>query len=642
MNNRYPAWKNVLLLLLVVFGVLYSLPNLYGEKPALQITTTARGAHVDSDLQKQIVRLLQSANIAVVSSHIDADNLVVELATTDAQTRAQEMIKEQLGDDLTAALYLMPTTPHTLSQLGAQPMRLGLDLRGGVHLLLSVDINAVFDRKAQTDVRGVAQTLREARIRYSGLSPSVKHDSLGMTIHFRDEQSLSAAYPLAMKNYPLYHWDAKTTDDRFRLVGELTKTQYQKVRQDTMDQTMMILRNRVNELGVSEAVVTQQGGDQVAVDLPGIQDAAQAQSIIGKTATIAFHLVDMGQDARQAARTGIVPVDDVLEYGKEGEPYLLKKDIILDGASISNASANFGEQGPEVNIRLSGGSVVSQFNHITAQHIGQLMGTVYIETKPVVQQVDGKSITRYKNETTVINAATITTALGNSFRTTGLTDVQEAAELALLLRAGSLPVPVHIIQERTIGPSLGQSNIDKGIRSVEIGFLMVIVFMTIYYRLFGFYANCALAFNLVLIVAVMSLLGAVMTLPGMAGIVLTVGMAVDANVLIFERIREELRNGVSPQAAIYTGYGRAMTTIVDANVTTLIVAIVLFSLGSGAVKGFAITLTIGLMTSMITAILGTRALVNLTYGNRHIKQLSIGITIKKQTPHFTERGAANS
>lgn len=624
MINRYPMWKYVLLVVLIAFGVIYSLPNVFGNVPALQISSSEHGVKIDESVLQAVKTALVDKKIKARKFEIKGHDLYVQFSNTDLQAQAQEVVENALGSNYIVALYLQPTTPAWLASIGANPMRLGLDLQGGVHFLLSVDVDSVFKHRTEGDSHNIAQSLRGKRIRYSGIATFHKEVSQGVIIKFRDEATLQQAAKEIETEYHEYTWEQKD----LTLVGTLAQNQYQQVRQNTMDQSMTILRNRVNELGISEAVVTQQGADQISVDLPGIQDAAQAQNIIGKTATLEFHLVDMSNDPNEAAASGIVPAGDILEYNESGRPFLLKRDIILKGSSVTNANSNYGDQGAEVEIRLAGGSDVTKFNRLTAQNIGRLLAVLYVETKPVTKEIDGKKIVTYKTEKRVINAATIQAALGNSFRITGLTDMQEARNLALLLRAGALPVPIHIAQERTIGPSLGAQNIKKGILSVEIGFAIVIIFMAIYYQLFGVIADIALGLNLFLIVAVMSLLGAVMTLPGIAGIVLTVGMAVDANVLIFERIREEIRHGVTLQASIYAGYERAMTTIIDANVTTLIVAIVLFSLGSGPVKGFAVTLTIGLITSMITAIFGTRAIVNLIYGGRTLKQLSIGMKVK--------------
>ncbi len=647
--NRYPLWKYILIVALLVFGLIYALPNLYADLPALQISSTQEGVIVDHALQEKITDALNAGVESLPPVHpasaqlTAAQSLILTFANTDQQAAAQEIVKTVLGDEspYVVALYLMPTTPSWLTSFGAHPMRLGLDLRGGVHFLLAVDVDAIFERLANADIKNIALSLRGERIRYSGLLPVHVANNQGVMLQFRRAEDREQAYKFLVKNYPNYQWTVHDDHERLVVQGVMGQVQYQEIRQNTLDQSMTILRNRVNELGISEAVVTQQGSDQIAIDLPGIQDPAAAKNIIGKTATLEFHLVDTENNAQQAAITGIVPPGDILTFNEQHQAFLLKQDILLEGSSITNASSNFGEQGAEVNIRLSGNSAVTRFNKITAENIGKLLATLYVETRPVERTIDGKTTTTYKTEKRVINAATITTALGNSFRITGMADIEAASNLALLLRAGALPVPIHIIQERTIGPSLGQQNIDTGLLSVELGFGAVVLFMAIYYRGFGVMADVALGMNLLLVVAIMSLLGAVLTLPGIAGMVLTVGMAVDANVLIFERIREELRLGASPQAAIFTGYSRALVTIVDANVTTLIVAIVLFSLGSGVVKSFAVTLTIGLLTSMITAILGTRALVNIVYGWRNVKSLSIGIKaapVKK----VMMREAANS
>lgn len=644
MHNRYPLWKYLLILALLVFGVIYALPNLYADQPALQISTTSHNVEVNEALISKVTEALQKAQLKATSEEHTTSNLLLTFTNTDQQAAAQEIVKAALGEDApyVVALYLKPTTPMWLSALGAKPMRLGLDLRGGVHLLLAVDVDAVFNQLAAADLKSVALGLRGQHIRYSGLLPIHIENGQGLLLQFRETSARDDAYRYVTKEYPSYQWNVRDVDGHFVLEGVVGQAQSQEIRQNTIDQSMTILRNRVNELGISEAVVTQQGADQIAIDLPGIQDPAQAQNILGKTATVELRLVDTANSAEQAAVTGVIPPDDDLVFNDHHQAFLLKKEVVLQGASITNATANYGDQGAEVSIRLSGGAAVSRFNQITAENIGKLLGTLYVESRPIEHKENGKSVTTYKIEKKVINAATINSALGNSFRITGISDIQEASQLALLLRAGALPVPIHIIQQRTIGPSLGQQNIDKGLLSVELGFGAVVLFMILYYRVFGLIANVALGMNLLLIVAMMSILGSVLTLPGIAGMVLTVGMAVDANVLIFERIREELRMGITPQAAIFTGYERALITIVDANVTTLIVAIVLFSLGSGAVKGFAITLTIGLITSMITAILGTRAMVNGLYGWRNVKKLPIGIKITNIRKAVVYHEAANS
>jgi len=642
--NRYPIWKYLLVLTLLVFGIIYALPNLYPEVPALQISSSEPDVFLNEAVKSDILDALKAAHLDVQATQsVSETQWIVSFRDTDDQAAAEERIKHFLGQDspYVVALYLMPTTPAWLTSLGANSMRLGLDLRGGVHFLLAVDVDSIFERLLTSDIKNITTALREERIRYSSVAPMRRDDSQGLTLACVSAEDCSQAYSFVTKNYPHYQWSSIKRDRLFLVEGVMSEQQYQEIRQNTLDQSMTILRNRVNELGISEAVVTQQGADQTAIDLPGIQDPAQAKNIIGKTATLQFHLVDTTNDSEQAAMTGIIPVGDLLVFNDQHQPFLLKQEVVLEGSSITHAASNFGDQGAEVNIRLSGGAAVSAFNRITAENIGKLLATLYVETRPVERVVDNKTITTYKTEKQVINVATITTALGNSFRITGMNDIASASNLALLLRAGALPVPIHIIQERTIGPSLGQQNIDTGLLSVELGFCAVVLFMALYYRGFGLIADMALGMNLLLVVAIMSLLDAVLTLPGIAGMVLTVGMAVDANVLIFERIREELRLGATPHLAIFTGYQRAFVTIVDANVTTLIVAVILFSLGSGIVKSFAITLAIGLVTSMLTAILGTRVLVNLIYGRRKIQRLSIGITVGPIKKRY-RRDAANS
>jgi preprotein translocase subunit SecD len=462
--------------------------------------------------------------------------------------------------------------------------------------------------------------LRGERIRYSGIT---RQGSDGLSIQFRTPDALDSAYSFLTTHYADFTWKKNTANGALELIGTLSPVALQQARQDTLEQTMNTLRNRVNELGVTEAVVQQQGASRVVVDLPGIQDTAQAQNILGKTATLEFHMVDSEHDPRNAVG-GIVPVDTKL-YDFNGQPVLLKNQIILRGSSITNANSGFGEDGrPSVTVRLGGGGE-GLFTKTTAENIGKPMAVLYVEVKSNVKEVNGQKTIEYVPERRVISVATIQSALGNNFQITGLTSQDEARTLALLLRAGALPTPVTVIEERLVGPSLGKQNIHMGVMSVEVGFILVVLFMAFYYRGMGLIADLALAMNLVLIVALLSLLGATLTLPGIAGIVLTMGMAVDANVLIFERIREELRNGMGVQSSIHVGYERALVTIVDANVTTVIVAIVLFSLGSGTVKNFAITLTIGIFTSMFTAIVGTRAIVNALYGAKPVKKISIGM-----------------
>ncbi len=614
--NRYPWWKNLLVIAVVFVAFLYALPNLYVEDPSVQISPVSAAVNIDQATLDKITQTLQAAQLSYKQIEQQNRSALVRFASTDIQLKAKELLQQTLGGDYIVALNLAPATPNWLRAIGAMPMKLGLDLRGGVHFLLQVDVDSVTKQRIEGDLSNIGQELRNQHIRYSGI---IRNGASGVTVQFRTADTIDDARSFLSQHFNEFTWTKDTAGGNFSLQGTLSPAALQQARQDTLEQTMNILRNRVNELGVSEAVVQQQGANRVVVDLPGIQDTVQAKSILGKTATLEFHMVDSEHDVR-----GIAPPDSKA-YPYNGQMVLLKNQIILRGASITSASSGMGEDGrPSVNVRLGGGGE-GLFTKTTAENIGKPMAALYIEVKSDSKDVNGQKVISYQTERKVISVATIQSALGNSFQITGLSSSEEARTLALLLRAGALPVPVTYIEERQVGPSLGKQNIHKGVLSVEVGFILVVLFMALYYRVMGLIADVALTMNLVLIVAILSLLGATVTLPGIAGIVLTLGMAVDANVLIFERIREELRNGAGIQASIHAGYERAFMTIVDANVTTLIVAVVLFSLGSGTVKNFAVTLTIGLVTSMFTAITGTRAIVNYLYGAKPVKKISIGI-----------------
>ncbi len=618
--NRYPWWKNLLVFVVVLIAFIYALPNVYGEDPAVQVSGTNAAVVVDQNKVNLIKQTLQTAKIKYDNLQMDNQNLLIRFSSTDEQLKAKEIIQQTLGEDYLVALNLAPATPNWLKSLGATPMKLGLDLRGGVHFLLQVDVDSVVKQKADGDMRSIAQLLRDNHIRYSGLV----HDSENnIVLDFRSLDALDKAYSEIQSRFTDFVWVKNTDANSFVMKGSLDPVALQRSHQDIMDQEMNTLRNRVNELGVSEAVVQQQGASRVSVDLPGVQNTTEAKNILGKTATLEFHMVDTEHDL-SSAMAGVAPPNTHL-YRDEGRPVLLKNEIILRGSSITSATSGFGDDGrASVNVRLGGGGE-SLFTKTTADNIGKPMAVLFVEVKSDTKNVNGQNVITYRTDKRVISVATIQSALGNSFQITGLTSQEEARTLALLLRAGALPATVTYLAERSVGPTLGKQNIHMGVLSVVVGFSLVVLFMALYYRLMGLIADLALAMNLVLIVAMLSLLGATLTLPGIAGIVLTVGMAVDANVLIFERIREELRNSMGVQASIHAGYERAFSTIVDANVTTLIVAVVLFSLGSGPVKGFAVTLTIGLITSMFTAITGTRAIVNWMYGGRVVKKISIGM-----------------
>ena len=623
MQNQYPMWKNLLLAGVLLVGIIFALPNLFGADPAVQISA-GEGAQINAQVLEQVKQTLVAQNFSYLTAEETKDNLLVRFADTDTQLKARDALRLSLGDNYIVALNLASRTPGWLEFLGANPMKLGLDLRGGVHFLLEVDINSLIKAREDGDVRSIGNELRENNIRYTNIERVQPH---GVKINFRDADSLSRAYSELSPRLSDYTLTKNNSGGVYQLQAVMSETAVFKVADYALEQTMNILRNRVNELGVSEALVQRQGKDHVSVDLPGIQDTARAKEIIGKTATLRFHLVDVEHDAASAA-AGDVPLGTKL-YEYEGRKILLKDLVVLQGNSITYATASFSQEGrPAVNIHLGGGGE-SAFNRITTENIGRPMAVVYVETKNEDQIVNGKTVTVPHLVERVINVATIKSALGANFEISGLRSEKEAQNLSLLLRSGALIAPVNIVQELTVGPSMGKANIQKGEISIIAGFIFVVLFMAFYYRVFGLFADMALLLNLIFIVAVLSILGATLTLPGMAAMVLTVGLAVDSNVLIYERIREELRNGISPQASIYAGYERALVTIVDSNVAALIVAMVLFSFGTGPIKGFAVVLTIGIMSSMLTSIVYTRAVVNWVYGRRNVKTLSIGLPKQK-------------
>ncbi|TFH42658.1 MAG: protein translocase subunit SecD, partial [Lysobacterales bacterium] len=563
---------------------------------------------------------LKSVGLEALSVERDDRNLMLRFADANTQLKAQDQIARELGGQYVVALNLAPATPAWLSQLGALPMYLGLDLRGGVHFLMEVDMQGAVRQAEQRYAGDLRQMLREEKIRYAGIS---RLDSGGVLLGFRDNETRVQAYDLIRRDLPELVVTERDEGTQPELLVKLNQRAADEVMRFALQQNITTLRNRVNELGVAEPVIQQQGSNRIVVQLPGVQDTAKAKEILGATATLEFRMGDT-EHSVQEAMAGRVPATARLYRESDGSPILLKRSVMLSGDYITDASSGIDQQSgqPAVFITLDGKGA-SLFSNRTRDQIGRPMATVYIENKSETLLVDGKEVKKSSTEETVINVATIRDQLGKRFQITGWGTTEEARDLALLLRAGALAAPVEIIEERTVGPSLGQENIEQGFRSVIIGFFLVLVFMGVYYKVFGIVANLALTFNLVMIVAVLSLLQATLTLPGIAGIVLTTGMAVDANVLIFERIREEIRNGNTPQASIEAGYKKAFSTIADANITTLIAALVLFGFGTGPIKGFAITLSIGIATSMFTAIMGTRAVINLYYGGRRVKKLLI-------------------
>lgn len=611
--NRYPWWKNLLILLVLILAIFFALPNMYGENPALQISK--RNAVMDQAAVNKAVAALKAANIPVKSARLEDKDGLIQFNSTDAQLKAVNIVRQALGEDYPVALNLAPAAPRWMLNLGAKPMYLGLDLRGGVHFLMQIDMQAAIKTALERRVDGMRGDLRKANIRY--VAADVENGD-EIALRFPDAKARDAALQSMQGNYPELKFSTAERKGQPYLTAKFTEAGAKAERKAAVDQNITTLRNRVNELGVAEPLIQQQGDDRIVVELPGIQDTVRAKEIIGATATLEFRLVSgTPADWADAEQSGRVPPNARLYHEKNGRPILLKRQVIVTGDRITGASSGFDQRSgsPAVFVNLDGQGA-RRMADITGQNIGKQMGVVFIEHRTETKMVNGKPVKDKKVIQQVINVATIQDQLANRFQITGLDSPEEARDLALLLRAGALRAPMDIVEERTVGPSLGAQNIQSGINASILGFALVAVFMLIYYRVFGVTAVVALGVNLILIVAVLSLLQATLTLPGIAGMVLTLGIAVDANVLINERIREELRNGLTPQAAIKAGYERAFATIIDSHVTTLLAAIVLFALGAGAVKGFAVTLTIGILASLFTAIMVTRALVNLIYGRK--------------------------
>ena len=618
--NRYPLWKYLLIIAVTVISILYALPNLYPSDPSLQITMEGRNQFDNKELEK-IKTALTTAKIPVKNLESTEKKLTIRFENTDNQFASVDPIKATLGKKYVTALTLAPTTPDWLKSINALPMYLGLDLRGGVHFLMEVDMKTAIDKALQRYSSELGSFLRDKKLRYLG----VVRTGDALTVKFKTEELRANALKAFNREYnTLLSFKEIPSQKGVALLVKLTEININNTKRFALQQNITTLRNRVNELGVSEPIIQQQGLERIVVELPGVQDPSEAKKILGATATLEFRMVDEESSPYQAQASGRVPVGDKLFKERNGNPILLKRKVMLTGDYITGASAIFDQDNrPAVSITLDGKGA-NIFARETGKNVQKLMGVVFIEHKTDVSKLpDGTISKKTKKTQEVINVARIQEQLSKRFQITGLDSPQESHNLALLLRAGALAAPIYIVEERTIGPSLGSDNIEAGKISVIIGFILVLIFMAVYYRVFGLVANIALTLNLVLIVAILSMLQATLTLPGIAGIVLTVGMAVDANVLIYERIKEELRNGLTPQLAIQSGYEKAFSTIADANITTLIAAIVLYQMGTGPIKGFAITLAIGIASSMFTAIMGTRSIINLIYGNRRIKKLHI-------------------
>jgi len=621
---RYPAWKYVLILFVLVISTLYALPSLYPDEPAVQISGAKAGSQIDQTVLTRAEQILKSASIATHDGSFGQNAAMLRVRTSEDQLKAQEVLRRELGENYVVALNLAPTTPAWLQAIGAKPMKLGLDLRGGVHFLLEVDMSKALEQRLETATADIRRNLGDNKVNFNG----VRQNKDNIVVSFANTTDRDNAVSVLRRQSNDFSIQSLASTDGPILQLEYTEARLQEINQYAVNQNLTTLRNRINELGVAEALVQSQGSNRIVVDLPGVQDTAEAKRVLGRTANLEFRLVSEQADTYAG---GPVPAGtQAFPFEKlDGPSILLKRQRIVTGERVQNAMSGYDENNqPEVNITLdtAGGKLMAD---ATRNAVGKQMAVLFIENKQRISYVTdpatGKTVetrTPY-TESVVINRATIQAVLGSQFRITGVGTPQEASELALLLRAGALAAPMYFVEERTVGPSLGQDNIDKGILSTQVGFVLVALFMIVFYRVFGLIANVALFMNLAMILTVMSWIGAALSLPGIAGIVLTIGMAVDANVLICERIREEIRWGASPKQAIVAGYDRAYTTIFDSNLTTLLVAFILFAIGSGPIKGFAVTLAIGIVCSMFTAITVTRGIVQLVYGKRRIDHLSI-------------------
>ncbi len=620
--NHYSLWKYIMLIAVVAIGIIYAAPNLYGDDPAIQISH--RVNLINNDELENVKSVLSTQRIDYKNISLESGYILVRFHNTEEQLNAASKMKDALEAQdrrYGVALNLAAATPEWLSSLNALPMYLGLDLRGGVHFLMEVDMETAIQKSLERLSTDIRTYLRGEKIRYQ----TVNAKKRSLAIRFSSAEIRDTALLKLEEDYREFVFDLEDDGRAWFINMSYTPAALAAEKKAALTQNISTLRNRVNELGVAEPVIQQQGEDRVVVQLPGVQDTVRAKEILGATATLEFRLVHGTlADWNKAQSTGRAPAGSKLYKESNGSPVLLKRRVIVTGDQIVGAASGIDSQGgtPNVSITMNAKGA-DRMSKVTRDNIGKPMAVVFIEDRYEDKMVDGKKVRIKKTEKRVINIATIRDQLSKRFQISGLSSTRESRDLALLLRAGALRAPMVIIEERTVGPSLGQENIDKGFMSVMIGFAAVLVFMAVYYKTFGLIANVALTLNLVFIVAILSLLQATLTLPGIAGIVLTVGMAVDANVLIFERIKEELRVGSTPQAAIFSGYEKAFGTIADANITTLIAAIILFGFGTGPIKGFAITLSIGIVTSMFTAIIGTRALVNLKYGRKNIKKLAI-------------------
>ncbi len=615
MQNSYPLWKNFSIITAFLVALIYALPNLYGEDPSVQVSSVGGNALSQQQMQ-QVEAAIKATGVSSKAFEFKDGRVLARFTNTDEQLKVADVLRDSMGNNMTVALNLAPTTPSWLQAIGADAMYLGLDLRGGVHFLLEVDMDAAVKQKEERYIDDVRQGLRTGNVHYQ----SVSKDAGFIKIKLKGPEDKPALMTVLNKDFRTL--DVKEPEAQDEVWLTLSETEIKETKKTAVAQNMTTLRNRVNELGVAEPVIQQQGENRIMVQLPGVQDTARAKEILGTTATLEYRLVDVEHDVQKAVE-GHVPVGSRLYYEKNGAPILLDRRIIVTGDQIVDASSGMDQDGrPAVFISLNGVGA-AKMGKVTQASVGKPMAVVFIEYKAETNVVNGEKVRHKEKVEKVISVATIQGVFSKRFQTTGLDGPQEARNLSLLLRAGALAAPVDIVEERTVGPSLGQDNIDKGMLSFIVGFALVVLFMAVYYKLFGMIANMALAFNVVIVVAILSLLQATLTLPGIAGIILTVGMSVDANVLIFERIKEEIRDGNSPHTSIFLGYDKAFATILDSHFTNLVVAVVLFAFGTGSVKGFAVTLIIGILSSMFTAINGTRMIINWIYGTRRVEKLSI-------------------
>ncbi|MEQ1544033.1 protein translocase subunit SecD [Methyloglobulus sp.] len=613
MQNHYSLWKNLLILGIFLISLIYSLPNLFGEDPSVQVSSTNA---LTQEQASKIESTIKTSGVTSKAFEFKDGRILARFKNTDDQLKIADLLRDQMDDDATVALNLAPTTPAWLQNIGADAMYLGLDLRGGVHFLLEVDMDAAVKQAEERYTEDLRIALRDKKIRY--LSVSKEGGFIKLKMKSTDDKV--AVFDMLSKDFKGLKVTEPAEQDQLWL--QMSEVDAKEVKKFAVAQNMTTLRNRVNELGVAEPVIQQQGDNRIVVQLPGVQDTTRAKEILGTTATLEYRLVDVEHDVQQAV-SGHVPVGSKLYYDKNKSPVLLDKRVIVTGDQIVDASSGMDQDGRAAVFISLNGVGAAKMGKLTQANIGKPMAVVFIENKVETKVENGQKVRHKEKVEKIISVATIQSAFSKRFQTTGLDSPQEARNLSLLLRAGALAAPIDIVEERTVGPSLGQDNINKGVLSFVVGFVLVVLLMAGYYKVFGMIADVALAFNVVIVVAILSMLQATLTLPGIAGIILTVGMSVDANVLIFERIREELRNGVSPQSAIYMGYDRAWGTILDSHVTNLVVAVVLFAFGTGSVKGFAVTLIIGILSSMFTAIAGTRMVINWVYGNRRVEKLSI-------------------